>query len=571
MLRPSPVLTRSNPRAGVAPAAVVLGLLVLAGIVIWGWNSSRSNGSEEDRPLTVTERYLLDPRINKLMWDCHIGKAFEGDTTDLTEVLVAKLAKGQRDVLHRYQAHLATLEEACIPELTLLFEDYYGDRFGGPVLQNVLNVCSLMESNAGLDIGRAGFGHPKQDTRLTSLDVFRRHGEPADYDLIVGWIPKIISEAAALDFLKALNKCDPARYAADVADWMEEGEYRVAWFHMTPLLADLKDEALAKRFLAIAKLSETPQAARAGLLAPMAGLGDQEAQDLLVARLDSEVDQRALLAMAAMRSVGMHHLAQSALIHDARPGIRERAARIVGEGEHTEESAVWLTEGLSDSESIVRDACLAGLLMRKDPAAVARVLLNLSKSEAEREGAFSVLNTNWDADPDLPRLALDVLLAEFESRPPGPARVNILKVVGRIPLRAAAEFVLDHESDLPARVGGLSPHRWVCGHAFNSGLGGMQALYARLVTETDPIRRLDLIAMIWQDKSEVSTEVLMGVLTDVSQTDFERLYAADRLTRIADPDVLAPVVKRFYFECTDINVRPALQCLLWTWFGLPNA
>ncbi|MDF1838599.1 MAG: hypothetical protein P1V35_12085, partial [Planctomycetota bacterium] len=141
----------------------------------------------------------------------------------------------------------------------------------------------------------------------------------------------------------------------------------------------------------------------------------------------------------------------------------------------------------------------------------------------------------------------------------------------RIPLRASAEFLLDHVGDLPEKVGGLTPHRWVCGHAFNAGPGGMEALYARLEVESDAIKRLDLIGMIWQDKSEASAEVLLGVLTDSTQSDYERLYVADRLTRFADPEMLASITKRFYFECTDRNVRPALQCLLWTWFGLPNA
>lgn len=550
--------------------AILVGLCVLGAIVYWGWARSTPNDGEQ-RELTLSERYMQDDRIQKLMWDCQIGRAFEGDTTDLTGVMVGKLALGQRDVLVRYKAHLASMEAESIPALTLLFEDHYGDPYGGPVLQNVLNVCALMETDAGMEIGRAGFNHPKQDTRLTSLDVYRRHGARSDYDSVAGWIPRVVNESCITDFLKAIHHCDQDRYAQDVVGWMEDGLYRPIWTHMAPLLSHVKDEALAKRFAAIAKNPDTPQGARAALLAPLAGLGDKEAQEILVARIASEVDQRVLLAMSALQSVGLNHLVQPALIHDARPGVRERAARIIGDGEPTEESSVWLNGGLSDSESIVRNACLAGLLARKDPAAIARVLLDLSKSDSDRDAAFAALNQNWDADPELPRRAFDVLLAEFESRPPGVARVSILKVAGRVPLREAAEFVMDHEGDLPERVGGLTPHRWVCGHAFNAGVGGMQALYSRLETETDAIRRLDLIGMIWQDKSETSAEILLAVLTDSTQSDFERLYAADRLTRIMDPNVLASITKRFYFECTDRNVRPALQCLLWTWFGLPNA
>ncbi|MCP5021532.1 MAG: hypothetical protein GY930_07120 [bacterium] len=570
MLKPSLSPAHLTPRSGASSLAIVAGLCVLGILIFWGWARSSSNG-DEPRELTLTERYLQHDRIQKLMADCYVGRAYEGDTTDLVGVMVGKLAQGQRDVLIRYKAHLASMEDKSIPELTLLFEEYYGKAFGGPVLQNVLNVCALMETDAGMDLGRSGFNHPKQDTRLTSLDVYRRHGAPSDYDSVAGWIPRVVNESCISDFLKAIHHCDQDRFAQDVIGWMEEGLYRPVWTHMAPLLSHVKDEALARRFAEIAKSPDTPQPARAALLAPLAGLGEKEAQELLVARIASEVDQRVLLAMAALQSVGLNHLVQPALIHDDRPGVRERAARIIGDGEPTEESSVWLNEGLSDSEGIVRNACLAGLLTRKDPAAIARVLLDLSKGDTDRDAAFAALNQNWDADPELPRRALDVLLAEYESRPPGVARMAILKVAGRIPLRAAAEFVLDHEGDLTGRPGGLTPHRWVCGHAFNAGVEGMQALYARLEIETDAIRRLDLIYMIWQDKSETSAEVLLEILNDTTRSDFERLYVADRLTRIMDPNVLASITKRFYYDCTDRNVRPALQCLLWTWFGLPNA
>ncbi len=570
MLRISPPFTSSNPRLGASPLVILVGLALLGALLYWGWASS-SSGKPEERELTVTERYLQDDRIRDTLVDCHIGRAFEGDTTDLVEVMVGKLAKGQRDVLHRYQAYLASQGAKAVPAMTRLFEDNYGSRFGTPILQNVLNVCAMMETPDGLDIGRSGFGHPKQETRLTSLDVLRRHGEPSDYESIAGWIPKVVAESSVLDYLKALKQCDADRFARDVADWMERDQYRTAWFLMAPMLWHVKDEELARRFYQLAIKDETPQPARAALLAPLAGLGDEDAQRLLTARLDSEVNQRVLLTMAALQGVGLHHLVQPVLIHDERAGMRERAARILGEGAHSDEATAWLIEGLSDSENVVRNACLAGLLERKDPAAVARVILNLSKGEAEREGAFAVLTNQWDADPELPRKALDVLIAEFEGLSPDVPKISILKVVARIPLREAADFVLDHLSDLPERPGGLTPHRWACGHAFNAGAGGMEALYARLETETDPIRRLDLIGMIWQDKSEASTEILMGVLADTTQSDFERLYAADRLTRIADPSLLASITKRFYYECTDPNVRPALQCLLWTWFGLPNA
>lgn len=99
----------------------------------------------------------------------------------------------------------------------------------------------------------------------------------------------------------------------------------------------------------------------------------------------------------------------------------------------------------------------------------------------------------------------------------------------------------------------------------------MTVLYERLRDEQDPIYRLDLIGMIWQDKSETSEQLLLDVLQNPEGHPFERLWAADCLTRIAHPSTLAPLAKQFYLESTHRYVRPALQCLLWRWYGLPNA
>ncbi|HPF15450.1 MAG: HEAT repeat domain-containing protein [Planctomycetes bacterium] len=556
-------------RRGASRVIPLVVAAALVGLVAWGWQ--RGKREQGPAPQTTEQRYLEDARIQTLLVDCQIGRPFDGDTTDLMDVMVGKLADGQLDVLHRYKAALADRGAAAIPALTRLFEKLYSEPFGSPVLQNLLSVCALMTTPAGLELGRSGFQHPREDVRLAALDVLAAHGEPQDYEGIKGWLPMVGNLPVVLDYLRAMVHCDPDAYVRDCLAWLDSGEYMGIWFHIMPLLPEINDLATAQRFARKAMEEETPQETRAAMLAPAARLGDPEAEGELTKRLNSDIDQRVLLALTAAQKNGLELLVVPVLTSDSRPALRQRAAAILADGAHTQESLVWLNEALSDSEPSVREVALGGLLARKDPEAVARVVLNLSKGTSERESAIASLTGHWDADDELPTKAFEVLKHEYEASTTPLAKVEILKVMGRVPLQAAAEFLLGHAQDLPERVSGLPPFRWVAGHAFNAGEPGMRALYAHLAQETDPIRRLDLIGMIWQDKSPTSEEILMAVLTDPTKDPYERLWVADRLTLVSDPEVLAPVVRRFYYDSTHLHVRPALQCLLWRWYGLPNA
>ena len=58
------------------------------------------------------------------------------------------------------------------------------------------------------------------------------------------------------------------------------------------------------------------------------------------------------------------------------------------------------------------------------------------------------------------------------------------------------------------------------------------------------------------------------MILDERSTPYEVLYAAGRLVRLGPAAEQAPFLKRaVYFENTHEKVRPALQCLLWSWYG----
>ena len=105
------------------------------------------------------------------------------------------------------------------------------------------------------------------------------------------------------------------------------------------------------------------------------------------------------------------------------------------------------------------------------------------------------------------------------------------------------------------------------GQVFNAGPAARKVLRQRIRTEEGPLRRLDIIQYLWQDFTDESAEILLGIVEDDSKSGFERLYAADRLLRMGRPEEVAPVLKRVYRTTADTVLRPGLECLLWAWFG----
>jgi len=86
--------------------------------------------------------------------------------------------------------------------------------------------------------------------------------------------------------------------------------------------------------------------------------------------------------------------------------------------------------------------------------------------------------------------------------------------------------------------------------------------------EKDPVRRMDLVMAGTFEKSAVTRAFLAEVVESARSTPPEVLYAADRLAQFGPAVEAAPVLKRVALRCDDKRVRPALNCLLWTWYGM---
>lgn len=272
------------------------------------------------------------------------------------------------------------------------------------------------------------------------------------------------------------------------------------------------------------------------------------------------------LAVQALAAVGLVRDTHR-LLSDPHAGVRKLVAAKLIEEDPTAEIDGWLALGLDDSHNDVRELCLVALVERGDPRAIHQALDLLDGHLGERDRGISALRAGWERNPESRGLALERLLRISRSQGSAPGQIATLQTLSLIPLRAAGEYLLDYGERTSGRIKGLAAYRWCVGQIFNTGPVGRELLRARLESETDPFRRLSLIEYIWQDRSREARECLMGILLDDTLNPWERLYAGDRLTTIGPAGAVAPVLKRVYLSITHLRVRPALQCMLWTWYG----
>lgn len=549
---------------GRGPAGLAVGLALLALVAAFGVRAALRG--EAEREPTLEERYLQDDRIRPLIYDCNFGKTFSAPTTDMIGVLVSKLNLGARDPLRIAKSEVAAAGEAAIPPLRRLFDEAFQDPWRAGVVENVLATVALMDEPWGIEIARLGLRHMQESTRLVALDVLRRHGDASDYDEVLGLMPSASNPGALADYASCLEDLDPERYYADLATWLEEGQYAGAWSKMIVSVTAARAPGTVAKLRDLAEVRD--EQLIPFLLAPAARDGDQEALDALHQRLASEHVGQRQLALQALGRVG-HALDAVHILQDSHAALRTRAYELIAAEEPTPEIDAWLQEGLSDHAFQVREVCLLALVERGNPYATAHALELLGGNLIERNLAIRALRGGWDANEGSAEAAFERLQRLFEvSQGSGSSeRVSILQAMSHVPLREAAELLMTLGEKLEGSIKGLDPFRWCAGQVFNTGPEGRELLRARLAVETDPFRRLSLIEYVWQDHSDEGREALLGILEDEALDPYERLYAADRLLRLGPASRVAPVLKRVYLACAHATVRPAMQCMLWTWYG----
>jgi hypothetical protein len=142
-----------------------------------------------------------------------------------------------------------------------------------------------------------------------------------------------------------------------------------------------------------------------------------------------------------------------------------------------------------------------------------------------------------------------------------------LQALGQVPSESSAEWLLALAQRSEGELHNMSAHRWIVMQMSNGGALGRAPL-ARAYRDEDSIElRLDYLWAASLSSEEDTRAFLMEVVLGEESLDHERLFAAERLTKMGPSAVVAPVLKRACLRVEDPLVRPAFESLLWTWYG----
>ena len=158
----------------------------------------------------------------------------------------------------------------------------------------------------------------------------------------------------------------------------------------------------------------------------------------------------------------------------------------------------------------------------------------------------------------------------LEEHRPIQQRTATFKAIGQMPRREAAEFLHRVGVDAAAeKLESLRAHDWLMIQASNTGVEGRSYLAEALRSETDALRRIDLLDALGSARDDLARATLVEIVERSAHAPLERLFAASALIRVGPSWEVAPRLKRVAFALQgpeNTDARAGLQCLLWQWF-----
>ncbi len=525
--------------------------------------------SRRAAPADPTEALRADRRIAELLAGCEQGSFYDRDLSDLVPVLLQRLERGPPDALKRAKEELGQLGDQAFPALSNTFHVYYSDQVHSGHLENLVDALAFNAAAPAHDLLLESLRHPQESVRSKALDGLARLAHPTDFDFLVERLA-IETREIRRQSVAAIFTSDRTRAELLFLDFLERGVERDIWLSAAPLLAATESSESAQRCNQLFGGLDLLLAAH--LAAAAARHGHTEGREHLRAELRAPDASRRMTAASALSIAGLVDELGPALLEDTSVEVRSIAAAAFRTAELTPERRAWLRTALNDESQQVQGEALAALCEHGDEEAHARALAQLDGPSAPLQSALLALRSSLQRDPELARTALERLLQRhaLEEHRPLQQRTATFKALGQMPRREAAEFL--HRLGVEAgeeRLESLRAHDWLMIQAANTGLEGRGYLAEALQTETDALRRIDLIDALGTARDELARTVLMRVVEFEAQTPFERLLAARTLIRVGPSWEIAPRLKRVAFamqSAQDVEARAALQCLLWQWY-----
>ena len=538
-------------------------VLVLLGGCAPGGEPAAAPGSESSYD------WRRDDRLAYLDARCPGKGRFDEDTSDLLPVLVLKLQSAQRDVLRNVREELALGGVPALEELDRLVRRVATDPHGSPVLLNALAVARNSEattSEVGRSLVRFCLGHPQETVRTAAVRVLKVHSVPEAYDDLMALLA-VAAPAARQDFVPALVRSDPRRFEEQLAGWIEAGEEQDLWQIGAQLVAAAADGQTARRLAPLVAQVDAP-AVRAYLAATADHTRDPGSLALLEAMLGEEDPTLRGHALSALEFTTATELIASA-IDDESAGLRVQAAGLLSRRLEEEVALEALRRALFDPEEKVREVALGALLEVADPAAVDTVVAGWGGDLLELGIASRAVLDRWDRVEGLADRAADLLMDRLAERAGEPLarREALIQALAQVPGPRSTTWLLEHARSEEGTVAGFDAHRYLSLQASNTGPVGLEMLRQAWGEESDPRRRLDLLWAATTQHDEVTRGFMLEAVQAPDTLPHERLWLAERLAREGPAEEIAPLLKRVNLRVTDREVRPALECLLWRWYG----
>ena len=520
-------------------------------------------GSEEAAPYDWHE----DDRLVVLLAEGGRSGHFDVDTGDMLPGMVEKLATGRPTVQNYYRGELAEGGARCVSLIEDLIHRYGSSRTGTLVIGNALGVLGLCDDPSAVVVVRKMLSHPAESVRSAAIRAMARLAEPGDYEDLHSLMPIVNGELRRV-LVQAMGKADPVKLASDLSGWVTSDEDPALLLLAARAVveggagASLGDDILSF------EASRDPNL-RPYLAAARAAAGDTAAKEILEEGLSKEDELARTRSLEAAALGGLEGLLLRLVSDDPSETVRALAAHSAGALLPDPAAVEALRAGTRDDAPPVRQTCLRALLQVGDAAACDQFVDHLGGASSEIGLALRAVRGLWDENPALAERSVRVLLEELEEKGDRSVRDREpwLQALGQVPSETGAEWLLSLARSEEGESHRLSTHRWIVMQVSNGGPAARGVLVSAWRSEEDPERRMDYLWGASLTRDTDALEFLLEVVMDSNAPDHERLYAADRLTRLGATSRVAPLLKRACLTITDRDVRPAFERLLWTWYA----
>ncbi len=513
-----------------------------------------------------------DQRLQGLLGDCYGKGHFNRDTSDMLHVLVEKLLNSEQSVLRHIREELAKIGEPALLELARVIRRGYSDRHASHDIVNAIGVFRMSEAGGGptaMEVYKLCLGHPQESIRIATVRALTDHPGPVLYEDLLSQLP-LYRGNARQELLKALYTANPARLAETALEFLLSGENPDLHDACARIIAHEATPELAVRVLPL-MMRVTDRQVLAFLAASLEQLpeGGNEAMGLIDEMLKNEDVGIRADGFSALQETNRTDWALRMLRDDPHPDMRGRALTYLSEKPETPQILNGMLEALNSEHRPLRESALKLLLARGNERAADTALELWGGGVRDLELASRAAQGNWEANPELGERALKVLVARYANRADAELskREGWVQAIAQIPGPESTAFLLERANQEDGIIKGHSAHSFFTLEASNTGPRGHALLREAWRSEEDTQRRFNLLWASGISHDQATHDFLIEVLQAERSHPHERVWVAERLAQEGPASQVAPLLKRANMRMRHAVFRPAMECLLWRWYG----